>query len=142
MKQEVTKLDPQSAGRNYGDEKETIRQFVFIAPNPEFVAGGDHRRYARPVELRFYMARSADGASPVYASVWMQSRDRSIFASGHGSAGGYGYHKASTAAAEALRSAGVELAADISGRGNPAIIEAVEAVARRLGWATGEVHEF
>lgn len=142
MTQKVTKLAPQMNGRNYGDEKETIRQFVFIAPDPDFKAGEDRRRYARPVELRFYMARSADGASPVYASVWMQSRDCSVYAAGHGSAGGYGYHKSSAAAAEAFRSAGVSLAADIAGRGDPAIIAAVEAVARRLGWSTGEVHEF
>jgi len=81
---------------NMGDKKETIQQILVI----------DKKTERTIVDARFYMARSADGASPVYCSMWVHG---SIHTSGRGTAGGWGYHKQSVALASAIRSAGIEL---------------------------------
>ena len=54
-------------------------------------------------------------------------------ASGSGRAAGYGYHKASAAAGEAIRNAGFTLDADIDGRGEGAIVDALLAIAQCIG---------
>ena len=107
------------------------------------VADGERVQGAPLAELAqvdIYEGRSRN-ASTVYASAWIRgARD---CPSGSGSAGGYGYHKASAAAAEALRAAGVRLIstdaegrerpADIGGAGESAIIAALFAVGVALG---------
>lgn len=79
-------------------------------------------------------------ASRCYCCAW-------IFGAGHCSdgsayAGGYGYHRASAAAGRALRAAGVSLSENIDGRGDSAIRDAVEAIARAMypGCAVHIVH--
>lgn len=64
-------------------------------------------------------------ASTVYAACWIHS----MSASGTGKAGGYGYHKGSAAAAEAMENAGLKFSEPIAGRGESLIIEAIEAFA-------------
>ena len=81
-----------------------------------------------PVCLRVY---SPGGGGRVTACLWTHAEP--VHAHGSGSAGGGGYHKASAAAAEAIRNAGFDLSADIAGRGDGAMIEAVLAVAKCLG---------
>lgn len=71
--------------------------------------------------LRVYWTQSR-----AYACCWIYSNGNCY--AGSGWAGGYGYHKPSAAAREALEGAGVELSEDINGRGRDAIISAVEAV--------------
>ena len=51
---------------------------------------------------------------------------------GSGYAGGYGYHRASAAAAEAIEAAGYDLDEDISGRGWSMIREAVKSISESL----------
>ncbi len=81
------------------------------------------------VELRLY------GTDQTwYAAIWMHSKEKSIHTSGTGSAGGYGYHKPSAAAAEAIENAGFKLTNDISGVGDGAIIEAIQAIAAEIGY--------
>lgn len=65
-----------------------------------------------------------------YACLWYNDSRR--WASGTGSAGGYGYHRPSAAVAEAFENSGVKLLNDISGRGDEAIREALEALAKKL----------
>ena len=65
-----------------------------------------------------------------YACLWYNNTDE--WGSGSGSAGGYGYHRPSAAAQEAFEKAGVTLSEDINGRGDSAIREAVEALAKAL----------
>jgi hypothetical protein len=99
-----------------------------------------------PVDVRWYMGRSAQ-SSTVYCSVWVHGAGVSV--SGHGQAGGYGYHKESSAFASALSSAGIELygnpygcahpaedksRAHIGGRGDGSVAEAILALGRALGY--------
>jgi hypothetical protein len=110
-----------SNGRNYGDTKETTDSFVVIG-----IEKGE------PVELataRIYKGRSAN-ASRVYASLWLRGGN---YASGSGWAAGYGYHRDSAALEEAIRSAGVKLGAKIEGRGDRAMLEALEAIGVMCG---------
>lgn len=56
------------------------------------------------------------------------------FFRGYGTAGGGGYHKPSAAAYAAFRSAGITFADEISGRGNSAIVAALNAAALALNY--------
>lgn len=86
--------------------------------------------------------RISSTSSAAYAVVWLYSpkvKDKeghtvkpSFWNSGSGRAGGYGYHRPSAAAAEALSRAGVKLSEDIGGRGDQAIRDAVEAAGKAL----------
>lgn len=77
------------------------------------------------VDLKLYTT-----ASRAYCCVWFYGDG--VSGNGSGRAGGYGYHRASAAALSAFRAAGVALDEDIAGRGDGAIRDAVEAIARAL----------
>lgn len=84
-------------GKNYGSEKEMVSCYSVI---------GTYKGQLREsVTCRVYMGRSKS-ASSVYASIWVAG---SVYASGTGTAGGWGYHKESAAIASAISSAGIEL---------------------------------
>ena len=90
-----------SNARNYGGEKETIQTIKLIDKKTERVI----------VDARWYMGKSAS-ASTVYCSLWCIGRgvyEAAHSTSGKGTAGGYGYHKASAALASAITSAGITL---------------------------------
>ncbi len=135
----VTKITPRNNGINLSGAKEQVLRYDFIAPNPSWSSGSTwSRRYSRPINVKVWMSRSVS-ASVVYASVWAESRDGSIFISGYGTAGGGGYHKVSAAIDEAFDSAGIEMLAPFNGYGDEATEHAIAALAKRLGWKTGEV---
>lgn len=78
-----------------------------------------------------------------YCFIWtadnhkMSGRDGVMYCrAGSGSVGGYGYHRASAAAQEAIYNAGITLSEDIAGRGDEAIMEAVRAIAAAI-WHDG-----
>ena len=75
------------------------------------------------VDLRTY---STD--STAYVCIWTSLSNTNYH--GSGKASGYGYHRGSSAAAEAIRNAGWKLDEDIDGRGESAMREAVESIAR------------
>jgi hypothetical protein len=148
-----------NGARNMSGEKEQVARLIYIAPNPGFVPGQRFsRRYVQAVDVRVYMGRSSN-ASTVYASVWARAKARhkltraidakgkrvtvdnldGIWASGRGSAGGYGYHKESAAIEDALTDAGFSMEGHFGGCGDTSAELAIEAVARYLGWKTGEV---
>ena len=110
---------------NYGGKKEMVCTYDVIV--------NDNGRLANIITARCYMGRSPS-ASTVYASIWIY--DEKHHTSGTGKAGGYGYHKASAAIADAIESAGIELDEDISGSGDNAIEQALEAIALALGHET------
>lgn len=132
----VTKLNPRQNGRNYAGDKETVGSMQFVAALPKGHYSG--KRFASVITVRFYMGRSRN-ASTVYASIWAQSRDGKTHLAGHGSAGGYGYHKESAALEEAMHSAGVTLDAHFGGCGDRAAQCAIEALARKLGYRSGNI---
>ena len=130
-------------GTNYAKEKETVGQLKIVAK----IEGRDGLRV--PFDARFYMGRSKK-ASVVYCTVWIHGyKDgEEVYASGTGSAGGYGYHKQSAALDSALKAAGVRLfgspyagrdeedqekECSISGCGSSSMDAAAEAVARAVG---------
>lgn len=78
-------------------------------------------------------------ATVVYCCVWIHHGEH--HSRGAGKAGGGGYHKPSAAMQEALRDAGIELAYAIGGRGDSAMRESLEAIARYFGIARFMVHE-
>jgi hypothetical protein len=78
------------------------------------------------LDLRIYYPNSV-----AYSCLWVPCNDH---ASGSGKAGGYGYHKTSAAAAEAFEKAGYSLNEGVSGRGDGAILEAIQAVCALHGY--------
>lgn len=83
------------------------------------------------VELRLYGTGNRN-----YACLWVHDSSNSgISTSGTGWAGGYGYHRPSAAAQEAINNAGFVLSESISGVGDSAIERAVRAIAEHLGYS-------
>lgn len=132
----------QQNGKNYGDKKETCDTYNVIAYHKG--------EFYNVITCRTYMGRSSQ-ASTVYASIWCHSRRESIDCAGHGSAGGYGYHKSSAAIQDAISSAGIKLLGSaygprngevedlkkechIGGVGEQAIEMALTAIGRALGY--------
>ena len=129
MNAKITKTNVSNA-LNMGDKKETINQRKLITHK----AG----EFKEPITIRWYMARSGDGASPVYCSLWV--RCSPYYVSGRGVAKGYGYHKASAAFQEACDSAGIELSQPVDGRGNDMVREAILVIGEALGFEQSEMH--
>jgi len=137
MKAILPKTDV-SNGRNRSHEKELVSYWKVTA----------YRKgeFSEPIDCRCWMGRS-NSASVVYCSIWIRDDKNQRWYSGNGQAGGYGYHKESAAIQAALTSAGVELRGDVYGRddkckevahidgvGDTAIREALEAIAKALGF--------
>lgn len=78
-----------------------------------------------PIDLRLYGTGTTNSAC-----LWVNTGD--VHTCGSGKAGGYGYHRPSAAAAEAIRNAGFTISQDISGAGENAIEEALLALAKCL----------
>ena len=108
---------------NYGNKKELVNSWNVIVNSNDGLKN--------IITVRCYMGRSAN-ASTMYASIWIY--DEKHHASGSGKAGGYGYHKASAAISEAIKSAGIELDKNIAGAGESAIEQALGAIAYALGY--------
>lgn len=89
-----------------------------------------------PVIARFYSTPSRS-----YCCIWLCASHKDIYLSGGGKAGGYGYHRASQALYEALSDCGVTLDADIAGRGDTAMRDALVAVAQALGFRNPYIFE-
>lgn len=135
-----------SNAKNLSREKESTDRYLLI----------DKKTEKTVIDCRVYMGRSSS-ASTVYASIWVSVSDKKKpdswtygYTSGHGSAGGYGYHKTSAAIGDAIRSAGIELygspylrsdrdegmkkRCDIGGVGDTAVRAALRAIAYAAGF--------
>jgi hypothetical protein len=89
------------------------------------------------VTLRLYLTNSM-----AYCCIWIASGPKfDKYTQGSGSAGGYGYHRPSAAAAEAIKNAGFDLSSDIAGRGDEAIKQAVKALAKSIGYPKALIHK-
>jgi hypothetical protein len=76
-----------------------------------------------------------------YACIWIHGSEACGY--GGGNASGYGYHRGSAAAQEAIRDAGITLDESIDGRGDEAIRTAIKAIAEAAGshkYFIGETH--
>lgn len=143
MKAQFQNLEARNA-YNYAPDKELVNSFKLVTP----CATGE---LSTPVDVRIYMSRSRN-ASTVYCSLWVWGKESGVYISGKGKAGGWGYHKASAAMADALRSAEITLWGDqyaeekgaaaedltkqasISGVGESAMRAAIVAIARAAGY--------
>ena len=90
---------------NHGGKMETINQFILV----------DKKTEREVIVARTYTGRGRS-ASQVKAAIWITLSGKKKpdgweygHTSGAGCAGGYGYDKASTAIADAIESAGIEL---------------------------------
>lgn len=90
--------------------------------------GHDKRLANSAVELRLYGTGNQN-----FACLWVNHSKAEIHTQGSGRAGGYGYHRPSAAAQEAIGNAGFDLDESISGVGDSAIEEAMVAVAKAAG---------
>jgi len=91
-----------------------------------------------PVEVRLYGTGNTNTAC-----LWIHDSSNSgVNTSGSGQAGGYGYHRPSAAASEAIRNAGIKLSEDIAGRGNGSIETAVKAITEMLGYAPETIYVY
>lgn len=111
-------------------EKYFYKQLTAVVFNRETGAAFDC------VTLRLYATENRH-----YSCVWVHTncawiKDgetvKSYDSNGSGCAGGWGYHRASAAAAEAIYKAGFDLSEDINGRGDQAIEEAITAIAKGI----------
>lgn len=100
MKAQFTNPEARNA-RNMANDKETVDRLQVVARN----ARGELQVIA---DARFYMGRSRS-ASTVYCSLWVWNHGANVDISGHGRAGGYGYHKRSAALQSAINSAEIKL---------------------------------
>ena len=89
------------------------------------------RKLVEPIIVRWYMGRSAS-SSVVYCSIWLHGNG--IHNSGHGKAGGGGYHKKSEAFAQAVKSANIKLSECVGGRGDGAVRDACKAILKAMGY--------
>lgn len=109
------------AGLNINHRKEQ----KFAESYTAVVIDGD--RITEPVTLRIYRTDNR-----CYTCLWINGSETG-WRAGSGWAGGYGYHRASAAAAEAFRAAGVVLEGDrLAGCGDSAIRDAVQVTAQAL----------
>lgn len=124
MKAKIDLTKTGSNACNFQGDKDLLASYTVVAKTK--------KGFSEPITARVWRSYNADGAAPLYAAVWISSEDFQL--SGAGKAIGYGYHKASTAIADALQTAGVILDEDISGRGDSAIRNALTATAKVLGF--------
>ena len=127
MKAFLNNKEQISNARNYGGDKETFRALSAVVSS--------NGKLQEVVTLRLYCGRTRC-AQTVIASVWVKGRTStgSIWKSGTGKAGGYGYCKSSAASSEAFKSAGITFDSPIDGRGMSVVREAIEATARAMGF--------
>lgn len=118
--------------KNMNGEKELVQRIVVV---------DDVGSKRTIVDCRLYMGRSRN-ASTVYCSIWANGHinNEQLWITGHGKAGGYGYHKPSAAMQHAIAAAGFTLTDDngdsmpIDGRGDEAMHDAAIAIAAALGF--------
>lgn len=132
-KQRPLIIDPtkQKKPAKWMDGKALIRKYHVVAYRKKLKS---YTNWAELVTCLIWMSKSADGAGPVYCSVWITDPNGVLNTSGRGVATGYGYHKCSQALEEALENAGVQLPFNIGGRGDTTMTDAFLAIAKKLGF--------
>lgn len=132
MKANIENIREGAKVRSNRKENAFYKQFsVYALDMPDY--NGEPREL---VCLRLYATEARH-----YACIWIQGND--VYGYGGGNASGYGYHRASAAAQEAIRDAGITLDEYIDGRGDEAIRAALKAIAEAAGsrkYFIGEAH--
>lgn len=96
------------------------------------------------ITARIYAVPSRTYGSTLHACVWINSPTRknrmSYYLTGGGKAGGCGYHKASAAFEAAMNDAQITFDEGVSGVGDTAMREALQGVARAMGYKRFHIH--
>lgn len=132
MKAIFDQAKAQDDAQNMNGEKDLVQRIVVV---------DDAGSKQQIIDCRLYMGRSSN-ASTVYCSIWASGHinNERVWLSGHGKAGGCGYHKPSAAMQNAIAAAGFTLTDDngdsmpIDGRGDEAMHAAALAIAAVLGY--------
>ncbi len=131
MEAKITNKMVDNLNINHRKENKLQDEYSVIVLDDSF---GDYTHI--PITVRIYGTNAKN-----YACVWIYGKGiDGINISSSGSAGGYGYHRPSAAVADALNNAGIELSSNISGVGNKAIMDAISAIARSMGYKKFYVH--
>lgn len=125
-KQRVTSYSPQYNGKML--DRNLIREMHVVVPSDR----SGVNRYGERGGMRDAITVRIHGTSAMNrVSVWVHGDGG---CAGHGTAGGYGYHRVSAAMQEALTSAGIKLAVPIDSVGDQAMEDALLAIAAHLGY--------
>lgn len=95
----------------------------------------DDGKFEEIISLRLYCPNTT-----FYCCFWLWDTKNNLYASGSGKAGGYDYDKASSAANEAMKNAGIFFKS-INGMGDAAIRETLQNIALNLGYKNTYVHK-
>ena len=133
QKAKIVKTQYDGAIRQNRKEKHFVCEFAVLAPDKEQTAR-EGSYLSRPITARIYATNAMH-----YACVWIGTGK--FYSSGGGKAGGYGYHRASAALQNALDDAGIKLSEPIDGRGEQAMIDALAATAKVLGYRKFHIHQ-
>jgi hypothetical protein len=123
MKAKYSKTPPKGLNPNHRKEGKCFFSSVCIISRSR--KPWSDGRLDPEITLRLYGTGSKN-----FACLWVRTEDDSR--NGSGSAGGYGYHRPSAAADEAIRNAGFELSRSIAGVGEGAVRDALFAIAKLL----------
>lgn len=125
---------PRQDVKNY-DRKELIALWDAVGLN-------DNGELVHFLRARGFASRTnQDGMRPFYGDVRVYAPDGTVYY-GAGRVGGYGYHKLSALFQEVLDNAGIQLSDSISGVGDGAIRDAIQAIGHALGYPTIEILEY
>lgn len=104
-----------------------FESFSIIDPDRLWERSKGQHEAAAVIDLRLYGTGSRN-----YACIWI-AKEPWGWASGSGWAGGYGYHRPSAAAEEAINNAGFTISQNIGGAGDEPVIETLFAIAKLIG---------
>lgn len=117
--------------RNHRKENNFLSEYLVIQPKYNLL--NESIEMKQVISLRIYGTNAMN-----YACLWVYAND---YKSGSGSAGGYGYHRPSAAAEEAINAAGYSLDESISGVGESAIKKALNAICKLEGFKDCQIFE-
>jgi len=115
--QQVTEYKPTTKTDGYPGITENRKENHFTDEWTAILTDQDGK-IKTPVTLRTYGTNAKN-----YACLWVNCSAKGIHTGAGGNAGGYGYHRPSASAYEAITKAGFKLAEAIDGRGDSAIEE-------------------
>lgn len=111
---------------NHRKEKGFYKEYLVICPQTDERKRELYGNLKQVISCRMY----ATGATN-YCALWVYGEN---YKSGTGKAGGYGYHRESAAAQDAINATGYELEKSISGVGEIAIESALKAICELEGF--------
>lgn len=123
----TTKTNDNSNIHKYRKEKHFQESLQLIVANYSDYGGVSMRKI---IDCRIYRTEARH-----YCCIWINDSSKGVHLSGAGMSQGYGYHRPSAAMQAALADARIKLDSDIDGRGDSAMEDALEGIARAMGYS-------